>query len=163
MARTFQTSPDFKAAVMANGSAGTSGQVLVSGGSGTPPQWQTVFQRSSASITTSSSANSSGNVSLPKSAMLLSVYTDRAGWFRLYNSASASSADANRTRTTDPVAGFGVLLEVITVGAQTISLSPNPTVANQESPVSNSYSYRFTNDGAAGAATIIITYINLES
>lgn len=41
MARQFQTSPDFKAAVLANGSAGTSGQVLTSAGAGSPPTWAT--------------------------------------------------------------------------------------------------------------------------
>lgn len=42
MAREFRTSPDFKAAVLANGSAGTSGQVLTSGGPGVAPQWSSV-------------------------------------------------------------------------------------------------------------------------
>lgn len=42
MAREFITSPNFKAAVLANGSAGTSGQVLTSGGAGSPPSWTTV-------------------------------------------------------------------------------------------------------------------------
>ena len=42
MAREFQTSPDFKTAVLANGSAGTSGQVLTSQGAGVAPSWTTV-------------------------------------------------------------------------------------------------------------------------
>lgn len=41
MTREFQTSPDFKAAILADGSAGTSGQVLTSQGAGSPPQWAT--------------------------------------------------------------------------------------------------------------------------
>lgn len=42
MAREFRTSPDFKTAVLANGSAGTSGQVLTSAGAGAAPSWTTV-------------------------------------------------------------------------------------------------------------------------
>lgn len=42
MAREFRTSPDFKTAVLANGAAGTSGQVLTSAGAGAAPSWTTV-------------------------------------------------------------------------------------------------------------------------
>lgn len=42
MARLFQTSPNFQTAVLANGAAGTSGQVLTSQGAAAAPQWTTV-------------------------------------------------------------------------------------------------------------------------
>lgn len=58
MAREFRTSPDFKAAVLANGSAGTSGQVLTSGGAGSPPSWTTVSGES----TTNASNLTSGTL-----------------------------------------------------------------------------------------------------
>lgn len=42
MTREFLTSPNFKTAILANGAAGTNGQVLTSGGAGVAPSWTTV-------------------------------------------------------------------------------------------------------------------------
>ena len=107
--------------------------------------------------------DSSGTVTLPRSGMLLSVQSTKEGWFRLYNRAAASTADATRARTDDPLAGSGVLVETISTGTDTIRLTPSPMIANMESPVTDEYSYRFKNDGTAGSATITLNYLILEA
>jgi hypothetical protein len=102
-------------------------------------------------------------VTLPRSGMLLSVQSTKEGWFRLYNRAAASTADATRARTDDPLAGSGVLVETISTGTDTIRLTPSPMIANMESPVTDEYGYRFKNDGTAGSATITLNYLILEA
>ena len=104
-----------------------------------------------------------GEVNLPRSAMLLSIQSSKAGWFRLYNRAAAFTADVTRARTDDPSPGSGVLSETISTGTETIRLTPTPMIANMESPVTDVYPYRFTNDGTAGSATITLTYLILEA
>lgn len=107
--------------------------------------------------------DTTGTVNLPRSGMLLSVQSTKAGWFRLYNRAAASTADATRVRTDDPSAGSGVLVETISTGTETIGLTPSPMIANMESPVTDEYSYRFKNDGTAGSAAITLNYLILEA
>lgn len=104
-----------------------------------------------------------GTVNLPRSGMLLSIQSTKAGWFRLYNRAAASTADATRARTEDPAPGSGVLVETIATGTDTIRLSPAPMISNLESPVTDVYSYRFKNDGTAGSAAITLNYLVLEA
>ena len=105
-----------------------------------------------------------GMITLPKSGLLLRVTTSKPGWFRLYNTNDAANADLLRTRLIDPVAGSGVISEVITTTTNNpVTLSPSAVIANMEVTASNSYSYRFTNDGTSGSLTITLEYLSLES
>ena len=51
MAKDFLTPSNFKAAVQANGSAGSSGQLFESQGSASPPKWSRVITTSTADPT----------------------------------------------------------------------------------------------------------------
>lgn len=107
--------------------------------------------------------DTTGVVTLPRTGVLLSIQSTKAGWFRLYNRAAAATADASRGRETDPTAGSGLITETISAGTETIRLTPAPTFANVESPVTDQYPYRFRNDGTAGSATITLSYLILEA
>ena len=124
--------------------------------------------RNTGEITTGSMNNGAtvtGTVTLPKSGVILSAsfVGISSGWLRLYSRADLASADANRTRYTDPLAGSGVLLETIKSGVGTVYLSPQTIFANVEDVVTNDYQYRYTNDGATGITTITFNYLSLEA
>ena len=124
--------------------------------------------RSTGEITTASvnsGATVTGTVTLPKSGIILSAsfVGISSGWLRLYSRADLATADANRTRFTDPLAGSGVLLETIKSGVGTVYLSPQTIFANVEDVVTNDYQYRYTNDGATGITTITFNYLSLEA
>ena len=124
--------------------------------------------RNTGEITTGSMNNGAtvtGTVTLPKSGVILSAsfVGISSGWLRLYSRADLATADANRTRYTDPLAGSGVLLETIKSGVGTVYLSPQTIFANVEDVVTNDYQYRYTNDGATGITTITFNYLSLEA
>lgn len=103
-------------------------------------------------------------VTLPKSGILQSITVDKPSWIRVYNNLANATADAARARTTDPVAGSGVLLEIITiVESQTIILSPPIVISNMESPVSDSYQVRITNDSETTGVQVIFNHLSLEA
>lgn len=114
-------------------------------------------------ITTAATANTSGTVTLPKAGMALKIYTSKAGWFRLYNTAAAAAADAGRAQGTDPAPGSGVLLETITTAGQTIVLTPVPNIVNMESPVTNSYPWAFSNTTDTASAAIEVWYLSIQA
>ena len=124
--------------------------------------------RNTGEITTGSMNNGAtvtGTVTLPKSGVILSAsfVGISSGWLRLYSRADLATADANRTRFTDPLAGSGVLLETIKSGVGTVYLSPQTIFANVEDVVTNNYQYRYTNDGPTGITTITFNYLSLEA
>ena len=124
--------------------------------------------RNTGEITTGSMNNGAtvtGTVTLPKSGVILSAsfVGISSGWLRLYSRADLATADANRSRFTDPLAGSGVLLETIKSGVGTVYLSPQTIFANVEDVVTNDYQYRYTNDGATGITTITFNYLSLEA
>ncbi len=124
--------------------------------------------RNTGEITTGSvntGATVTGTVTLPKSGVILSAsfVGISTGWLRLYSRADLATADANRTRFTDPLAGSGVLLETIKSGVGTVYLSPQTIFANVEDVVTNNYQYRYTNDGPTGITTITFNYLSLEA
>ena len=136
--------------------------VIAGGGSG---GGAAIF-RSSTALTTASATSGqtiTGTLTLPKSAVLLSIEVSRACWLRIYNRAAGSTADVARIRTDDPPPGRGVTAEVIAEAAGTTVLSPTITANNMEATPSTDYPYRITNDGATGTITITVTYLLLEA
>lgn len=61
MSRDFLSSPNLKAPLLLNGAAGTSGQVLISQGSATQPQWGAVPVRANTAGATSGSLTPNGD------------------------------------------------------------------------------------------------------
>lgn len=139
------------------------GDLVIAGGGG--GGGATIFRSSTAFTTSSiaSGATATGTITLPKSCVLLSIQLSRESWFRLYNTANASTADALRIRTDDPQPGQGVITEVIAASAGTTVLAPTVNANNMEATPSTDYPYRITNDGASGTITITVTYLSLEA
>jgi len=102
-------------------------------------------------------ATVTGTVALPRLGELLSATSSSAGWLRLYSSAAAAAADSARPRTTQVGTAAGINADVIWPAAQRINFWPIYDVCNTETPATNTYQWRFTNDGTTGQ--IVVTFI----
>ena len=158
------------------GSDGTSDDVLLTAGtditfsnvnsSGLTINAQGLKNRTTASVSTSSIANDvAANVSLtiPSVSTLLKLQTSAAAWVTLYYNAASRTADATRSIYADPVAGLGVLAEVVTTGAETIGMSPAPILWNNDStPADTIYAKVVNRSGSTQAITVTATYLQNE-
>ena len=145
---------------------GSSGQVLTSDGSGnvtwTNGGLQSRATSASGLNTLANSASATPNITTPKTYALLGIATTHAAWVVLYNSDAARTADQSRNINVDPVAGSGVLAEVITTGAQTQYLSPGVICYNTQT-TGTTYA-RVTNlSGSTASVNVTLTYVQLEA
>ena len=102
--------------------------------------------------------------SVAKSYGLMKIQTSHAAWVTLYISQAARSADVNRSATTDPVPGAGVVAEVITNGDTTQVISPMLMGFNDESsPVDTVYAKVRNETGSATVIQVTLTFVPLES
>ena len=158
--------------ISANGGYGTSGQVLTTAGSGANVYWANagglgLGSRITAANTTSSIANgASGSIDLQgyKGYAVYKVQTSGAAWVRIYANASSRTADASRTEGTDPGTSAGVIAEVITTAANTISFTPAVIGFNDESTPTNTIPVAVMNKtGTTGTVTVTMTIVQLET
>ena len=145
---------------------GSSGQVLTSDGSGnvtwTNGGLQSRATSASGLNTLADNASATPNITSPKTYALLGIETTHAAWVVLYNSDAARTADQSRNINVDPVAGSGVLAEVITTGAQTQYLSPGVICYNTQT-TGTTYA-RVTNlSGSTASVNVTLTYVQLEA
>ena len=102
-------------------------------------------------------------VTLPKSCILLSVFSTKKTWLRLYNRQDNAIADQSRLRTVDPSSGSGVMLEIINIlDSSLISLSPLVPISNMENTPTNTYYLRVTNDSNTAGISITFNYLITE-
>lgn len=153
--------------VVANGSVGTAGQVLKTGGSGEDVYWDGVLpSRATFSNTTSSIANGAiGNIMLGgyRGYALYKLETSGAAWVRLYANSSSRTADANRTEGTDPSSSAGVIAEIITTGATTVPFAPAVFGFNDETSPTNAIPVAVMNKtGSTGTVTVTATVLRIE-
>jgi hypothetical protein len=124
------------------------------------------FIRTTSAATTTSLANgatdSAETLAIGKGCMLVRIAVSCAAWVRIYASAADQSADASRLVTTDPTAGTGVLLEVVTTGNQTIDLSPMVFVASLEGSPGTTLPITVKNNATTQAITVTVTLIPVE-
>jgi len=165
-------SPLGVAEITANGSSGTAGQVLTTAGSGANVYWANagglgLGSRTTASNTTSSIANgASGSIDLPgyKGYALYKVQTSGAAWVRIYANASSRTADASRTEGTDPSTTSGVIAEVITTAANTVSFTPAVIGFNNETSPTNTVPIAVMNKtGSTGTVQVTLTLVQTEA
>lgn len=96
--------------------------------------------------------------------LLYKVETDVAAWIRIYTNTTSRTNDSARTIDEDPINVDGLLSEIITTGAQTVSLAPGIVVYNDESPVSNTLLVNIVNkSGNNASVTVTITTVQLEN
>jgi len=152
-------------------SDGTNGQVLTTNGSGTFTfedgggiglSSRTTGANTSPSIADAASAD----INIPgfKGYVLMKIQTDKAAWVRVYTDDASRTADASRTETTDPAVDSGVIAEVITTGAQTVSMAPATIGYNNESSPTTTIPIAVTNkSGSTGTVTVTLTILQLEA
>ena len=132
---------------------------ILSQGSSTPSR-QT-FSQATSSI--ADGAVDTINITAFKTFALLKVQTSAAAWVTLYKDSSSRSADSGRNETTDPLPGSGVLAEVITTGAQTVTLTPGVFGWNDDTtPAAVVYAKVVNKSGSTQAITVTITAVKLE-
>jgi len=123
--------------------------------------------RSTATGTTSSLADAAeANLDITgfKSYMLLTVTTDRAARVRLYTTGAARTADASRAEGVDPTSDAGVIAEVITTGAQTVTISPGALGFNLEGTPTTNIPTRVTNkSGSTSTVQVDLNILQLEA
>ena len=120
--------------------------------------------RTTVSATNSIAANGIANISMttPKTYALLSIETSHAAWVTLYSDTASRTADSSRNETTDPVAGSGVLAEVITTGSQTQIITPGVICFNSSS--SNvTYAKIVNRSGGTANVQVTLTYVQIEA
>jgi hypothetical protein len=126
----------------------------------------TLYNRATFTTTTGSLApNASVNINLPayKSYALLSVNINSECWLRLYTDENSRTADESRNINTDPVAGSGVVAEIITTGSETVKMTPFVFGGNLTTVPTNDMYLRATNLATATTdINIQITLIRLE-
>ena len=120
--------------------------------------------RTTVSATNSIAANGIANISMttPKTYALLSIETSHAAWVTLYSDTTSRTADSSRNETTDPVAGSGVLAEVITSGSTTQLITPASLCFN--SAGANTTYLKIVNKSRSTAnVQVTLTFVALES
>ena len=92
------------------------------------------------------------------------ISTDAAAWVRLYTDAASRTADSGRTQLEDPSPSSGVLVEVITGGAEDVLISPAIIGFNNENPVTSAIPAAVTNlSGGTAAITVDLVVVEAES
>ena len=94
----------------------------------------------------------------------MNVGLSTAGWFRLYTDSASRTADATRSVGEDPIAGSGVIAEVVTTGLSTsIKVSPFVPGGNMDStPSTNMYVAIKNTSSTTQAITANLTILKLE-
>ena len=120
--------------------------------------------RTTVSATNSIAANGIANISMttPKTYALLSIETSHAAWVTLYSDTASRTADSSRNETTDPVAGSGVLAEVITSGSTTQLITPASLCFNSAS-ANTTYLKIVNKSGSTANVQVTLTFVALES
>ena len=120
--------------------------------------------RTTVSATNSIAANGIANISMttPKTYALLSIETSHAAWVTLYSDSTSRTADSSRSETTDPVAGSGVLAEVITSGSTTQLITPASLCFNSAG-ANTTYLKIVNKSGSTANVQVTLTFVALES
>ena len=120
--------------------------------------------RTTVSATNSIVSNGVANISMttPKTYALLSIETSHAAWVTLYSDSTSRTADSSRNETTDPVAGSGVLAEVITSGSTTQLITP-ASVCFNSAGASTTYLKIVNKSAGTANVQVTLTFVGLES
>lgn len=104
------------------------------------------------------------NITGYKSYVLLRVATSNAAWVRIYTTDNARTSDASRSQGNDPLAGVGVIAEIITTGVSSQLISPAVVGFNDDIPVSTTMYMAVTNNsGSTQAITVTVTALQIEA
>ena len=120
--------------------------------------------RTTVSATNSITASGIANISMttPKTYALLSIETSHSAWVTLYSDTASRTADSSRNETTDPVAGSGVLAEVITSGSTTQLITP-ASICFNSAGANTTYLKIVNKSGSTANVQVTLTYVSLET
>jgi hypothetical protein len=111
--------------------------------------------------TIASGATGTGTVALPRWFVLSRITSNRAGWFTLYGNAAGAAADVGRLRANDPGDDRHVIRDPVFTAPGTLWASLQHPASNAELPATNTYPWRFVNDGASGEVVITLNFLML--
>lgn len=115
-----------------------------------------------------SGATGTGAIALAKSYLFLKVEATYDFWITFYTDAASRSADSSRTLGTDPLAGSGVIAEIVTAGYQSspVTILMTPTVFgfnNDSTPGDNVYVKVENLAQTTQTCDVTVTYLRLEA
>ena len=123
--------------------------------------------RTTANGTTASIANNTAadlTIAAAKTYVLHEIEVDAAAWVTLYTDTVSRTADANRTELEDPVAGAGIIAEVITAGAVTQKITPGTIGFNDDAtPSTNAYLKVVNKTGGTNTINVTLHFLQLEA
>lgn len=126
------------------------------------------YSRASLSATTVAMVQNDSvsiDISAYKSYALLKVSTDSAAWVRIYCDSASRSADIGRAYGTPASDSSGLIAEINTVQADTITLSPGVIGYNNSTPIIGIVPVKVTKITAGSAPsgiTVTLTALKLE-
>ncbi len=122
--------------------------------------------RTTANGTTASVADGTAadlTIAAAKTYVLHEIETDKAAWVTLYTDTTSRTADANRTEIEDPIAGSGVIAEVVTTQAVSQKITPGTIGFNLDgTPSTNVYLKVVNKSGSTGTVQVTLKYLALE-
>ena len=123
--------------------------------------------RTTGAATASSLANDAAanlTITAAKTYALHKIQTSHAAWVTLYTDTTSRTQDANRTDSTDPVAGSGVIAEVITSDGATQKITPGAIGYNDDgTPSTNAYVKVVNKSGSTANVTVTLHFVSLEA
>jgi hypothetical protein len=143
------------------GPAGPPGATGASGASGIPAAYLRTTATVSGQIL--SGATASFNANGFKGYTLYKIQTSHAVWVRIYSSNAARTADAARLQTVDPATDAGVIVEAITTGSQTVTVTPAIAGFNDEIPPTTNIPISVTNLTGNTTISVTLTLLQTES
>lgn len=98
-----------------------------------------------------------------KGYILYKISTSHASFVTVYTDTTSRTNDSSRSELTDPIPGAGVIADVITVGNQTIKMTPGVVGFNDEAVPTTSIPVRIKNlSGSSAAITVSLTILGIE-
>ena len=124
--------------------------------------------RTTGSATATGLANGSAadiTITAAKAYALLKIQTSHAAWVTLYTDTTVRTGDANRTETTDPLPGGGVIAEMISSQEGEIQRITPGTIGwnNDVIPSTNVYAKVVNKSGSTNDITVTLTYVQIEA
>ena len=131
-------------------------------GGGSGLQARTTGQATASSLANNASANLT--ITAAKTYALHAIQTSHAAWVTLYTDSTARTQDAGRSEATDPVAGSGVIAEVITSDGAKQIISPGAIGWNNDgTPSTNAYVKVVNKSGSTQNVVVTLHFVSLEA
>lgn len=115
-------------------------------------------EQTTISLTVAPGATATGTITLPMRCILLTIATNAALWLRIYNSQAALAQDSARVISSPPELAAGVIADPVFAAPGTMQLEPVLNALNRETPRSNNFPYRITNNSLLTNLQVVVTH-----